>query len=120
MQFISFQSMSNCSKRCLTLLEKCKNMKQLKQAHAQVFISGLDNNSFALSRVLAFCSHPHQGSLTYACRVFERIHHPTVCICNTIIKAFLINGKLNSTLHVFTKMLQNGLSPDSYTIPYVL
>ncbi|XP_057448141.1 pentatricopeptide repeat-containing protein At2g20540-like [Lotus japonicus] len=112
--------MSSCSKRCLTLLEKCKNMKQLKQAHAQVFTSGLDSNSFALSRVLAFCSHPHQGSLTYACRVFQRIQHPTVCICNTIIKAFLINGNLNSTLHVFTNMLRNGLSPDNYTIPYVL
>ncbi|KAK7307067.1 hypothetical protein VNO77_39802 [Canavalia gladiata] len=112
--------MSSCSKRCLILLEKCKNMKHLKQAHAQVFTTGLHNNTFALSRVLAFCSNPHQGSLTYACRVFERIHHPTLCICNTIIKAFLINHKFYTTLHVFTTMLHNGLSPDNYTIPYVL
>ncbi|RDX65461.1 Pentatricopeptide repeat-containing protein, partial [Mucuna pruriens] len=112
--------MSSCSKRCLVLLEKCKNMKHLKQAHAQVFTSGLDTNTFALSRLLAFCSHPHQGSLTYACRVFEHIHHPTLCIFNTLIKTFLLNGKLYSTLHVFTKMLQSGSSPDNYTIPYVL
>ncbi|KAK7309848.1 hypothetical protein RJT34_06916 [Clitoria ternatea] len=112
--------MSSCSKRCLILLEKCRNMKHLKQAHAQVFTTGLHNNAFAISRVLAFCSHPHQGSLTYACRVFEHIHHPTLCICNTIIKSFLRNGNFYSTFHVFTNMLQNGLRPDNYTIPYVL
>ncbi|KAL2667093.1 hypothetical protein AAZV13_01G049400 [Glycine max] len=89
--------MSSCSKRCLVLLEKCKNMNHLKQAHAHA-----------------------QGSLTYACRVFERIHHPTLCICNTIIKTFLLNGNFYGTFHVFTKILQGGLSPDNYTIPYVL
>ncbi|KAL2349179.1 hypothetical protein Fmac_003179 [Flemingia macrophylla] len=106
--------------RWLVLLGNCKNMKHLKQAHAQVFTTGLDTNSFALSRLLAFCSHPRHGNLTYACRVFERIRHPTLCICNTIIKTFLLNGKFYGTLHVFTKMLHNGLIPDNYTIPYVL
>ncbi|CAJ1931949.1 unnamed protein product [Sphenostylis stenocarpa] len=112
--------MSSCSKRCLVLLEKCKNMKHLKQAHAQVFTTGLHTNTFALSRLLAFCSHPNQGSLSYARRVFQHIHHPTLCICNTLIKTFLLNAKFYATLHVFTKMLQSGLLPDNYTIPYVL
>ncbi|KAK7274920.1 hypothetical protein RIF29_16021 [Crotalaria pallida] len=96
-------------------------MKHLKQAHALVFTTGLENNTFALSRVLAFCSNPHKGSLTYACKVFDHIPHPTICICNTIFKAFILNGKFTSTIHVFTKVVvQNGLSPDNYTIPYVL
>ncbi|CAL5188627.1 unnamed protein product [Lathyrus oleraceus] len=116
--------MSSSTKRCLVLLEKCNNMNHLKQAHAQIFTTGLENNTFALSRVLAFCSsHSHKhhhGSLTYACRVFERIQNPTVCIYNTIIKAFLININFKSTLLVFVKMLRNGMRPDNYTIPYVL
>jgi len=114
--------MSISTKRCLVLLEKCKNMKHLKQAHAQVFTTGLENNTFALSRVLAFCSsHKHHDeSLTYACRVFEQIQNPTVCIYNTIIKAFLLNNKFKSALQVFVKMLQGQLKPDNYTIPYVL
>ncbi|KAE9605559.1 putative tetratricopeptide-like helical domain-containing protein [Lupinus albus] len=112
--------MSSCRKRCLILIEKCKNMKHLKQAHAQVFTTGLHTNTFALSRVLAFCSHPHKGSLTYACKVFHHIQNPTICICNTIFKAFLLNGKFTNTIHLFTKVVQNGLSPDNYTTPYVL
>ncbi|XP_014492913.1 pentatricopeptide repeat-containing protein At2g20540-like [Vigna radiata var. radiata] len=112
--------MSSCSKRCLVLLEKCKNMKHLKQAHAQVFTTGLHTNTFALSRLLAFCSHPHQGSLIYACRLFQLIHHPTLCLYNTLIKTFLLKAKFYASLHVFTKMLQSGLCPDNYTIPYVL
>ncbi|KAG5051495.1 hypothetical protein JHK87_003693 [Glycine soja] len=35
----------------LVLLEKCKNVNHLKQAHAQVFTTGLDTNTFALSRL---------------------------------------------------------------------
>lgn len=114
--------MSSRTKRCLVLLEKCKSMKHLKQAHAQVFTTGLENNTFALSRVLAFCSSHkhHHESLTYACRVFEQIQNPTVCIYNTIIKAFLVNNKFKSALQVFVKMLQSQLKPDNYTIPYVL
>ncbi|KAK2375411.1 hypothetical protein P8452_47683 [Trifolium repens] len=114
--------MSSSTKRCLLLLEKCKNMKHLKQAHAQVFTTGLENNTFALSRILAFCSSHshHHGSLNYAFRVFERIQNPTLCIYNTIIKAFLVNNKFKSTLHVFVKMLQSELKPDNYTIPYLL
>ncbi|TKY69604.1 putative pentatricopeptide repeat-containing protein [Spatholobus suberectus] len=92
--------MSSCSKRCLILLEKCKNMKHLKQAQPKYITSGLDTNTLLLAGSWLSAPHPHQGSLTYACRVFERIHHPTLCICNTIIKCFLLNGKLYDTLHV--------------------
>ncbi|XP_028803658.1 pentatricopeptide repeat-containing protein At5g66520-like [Neltuma alba] len=113
--------MSSCSKRCLLLLEKCKNMKHIKQAHAQVIACGLENNSFALSRVLAFfSSNTHDNSLTYAWKIFERIHQPTICIYNTIIKTFLLHNEHTRIISMFTEMLRNGLIPDNYTIPYAL
>ncbi|KAG5062821.1 hypothetical protein JHK85_004004 [Glycine max] len=69
--FVHSKSFNAPAKRHLVLLKKCKNVNHLKQAHAQVFTTGLDANTFALSRLSAFYSHPRQGSLTYACRVFE-------------------------------------------------
>ncbi|XP_042515494.1 pentatricopeptide repeat-containing protein At5g66520-like [Macadamia integrifolia] len=112
--------MSGNGRKCLKLLEKCKNIKQLKQTHAQIITSGLGNDNFALSRILAFCSDPHRGSLSHAWQLFEQIEQPTMCICNTMIKAFLHNGDLIKTIEMYIKMLQNGLYPDNYTLPYVL
>lgn len=112
--------MSRCRRRCLLLLEKCRHMKQLKEAHAQVLTCGLGTDSFALSRLLAFCSHPLHGSLPHAWKLFQQIQHPTICICNTMIKAFVLKGKLINTIQIYSQMLENGLYPDNYTLPYVL
>ncbi|KAL6294809.1 hypothetical protein ACE6H2_002951 [Prunus campanulata] len=113
-------SYGSSSSRCLQLLEKCKNMKHLQQAHAQVFTCGLGSSSFALSRVLAFCSDPNHGSLSHAWKLFRHISQPTICIYNTMLKALLLRNDLILTINVFTKMLQNGMYPDNYTLPYVL
>ncbi|KAK4373248.1 hypothetical protein RND71_008632 [Anisodus tanguticus] len=112
--------MSICTRRCLFLLEKCKNMKQLKQAHGQVITCGLGKNNFALSRLLAFCSDPNLGSRIYGYKIFEQIQEPTICIFNTMIKSFLLKGELNKTIEIYKNMLKIGIYPDNYTLPYVL
>ncbi|RYR57448.1 hypothetical protein Ahy_A05g023181 [Arachis hypogaea] len=92
--------MSSCSiKKCLQVLEKCKckSMNQLKQAHAH-----------------------HHGTLAYAFRIFQHIHNPTLCIFNTILNAFFINGNSKGTIHLFIDMVRRRLNPDHYTLPCVL
>ncbi|XP_057763481.1 pentatricopeptide repeat-containing protein At5g06540-like [Arachis stenosperma] len=114
--------MSSCSiKKCLKVLEKCKckSMNQLKQAHAQFFPNGLQHNTFALSRLLALSSH-HHGTLAYSFRIFQHIHNPTLCIFNTILNAFFINGNSKGTIHLFIDMVRRRLNPDHYTLPCVL
>lgn len=95
-------------------------MKQLKQVHGQAIICGLGNNSFALSRLLDFCSNPSHGSLNHAFQLFQHIQQPTICICNTMIKAFLLKGELTSVFGTYSTMLQNGIYPDTYTLPSIL
>ncbi|RAL40123.1 hypothetical protein DM860_008263 [Cuscuta australis] len=119
---------SSSSSRCLRLLEKCKDLKELKQAHGQVITSGLSHNTFAHSRLLAFFSSPHNlgtrrrrtGSISYAWEIFEKIQEPTVCIVNTMIKAFFLSNELTRTLGMYKHMLQIGMCPDNYTFPYLL
>ncbi|KAI8528546.1 hypothetical protein RHMOL_Rhmol12G0156800 [Rhododendron molle] len=95
-------------------------MEHLKQSHAQAITCGLGDNSFALSRLLAFCSDPLHGSPSYGWKVFQRIQHPTICICNTMIKAFLLNGEPIKIIHMYTRLLRDGMVPDNYTLPYAL
>ncbi|KAI5678943.1 hypothetical protein M9H77_09893 [Catharanthus roseus] len=112
--------LAGSSKRCLVLLEKCLNMTQLKQAHALVITYGLGNNSFALSRLLAFCSHPILGSLSYGFKIFEQIEQPTICISNTMMKTFLLKNESQKAVEIYRGMLKNGMYPDNYTLPYIL
>ncbi|XP_027096971.1 pentatricopeptide repeat-containing protein At5g66520-like [Coffea arabica] len=110
----------SASRRSLQLLEKCRNMRQLKQAHGQAITCGLGANSYALSRLLAFCSDPVQGSLFHGYKIFEQIEQPTICICNTMIKALLLKKELEKTIAIYKDMLRNGMYPDNYTLPYML
>ncbi|KAL2542904.1 Pentatricopeptide repeat-containing protein [Abeliophyllum distichum] len=95
-------------------------MKQLKQIHAQTITWGLGTNSFALSRILDFCSDPLHGCLSYGYKIFEQIQNPTICIHNTMIKGFLLRDKNIKSIDIFKDMLRNGMCPDNYTLPYVL
>ncbi|XP_073285368.1 pentatricopeptide repeat-containing protein At2g20540-like [Primulina huaijiensis] len=106
--------------RCLNLLEKCRSIKQLTQAYALVITCGLGSNSFALSRILAFCSDPFHGSLFYGRKIFERIENPTICICNTMIKTFLLKDQNVEALEIYRVILRYGMFPDNYTFPYLL
>ncbi|KAF2301888.1 hypothetical protein GH714_030205 [Hevea brasiliensis] len=83
-------------------------MTQLKQAHAQAITCGLGNNSFALSRLLAFCSDPGHGSLNHSWKLFQHVQQPTICICNTMIRALLLKGELTNVFNLYSTMLQNG------------
>ncbi|KAL2559215.1 Pentatricopeptide repeat-containing protein [Forsythia ovata] len=95
-------------------------MKQLKQIHAQMITCGLGTNSFALSRILAFCSDPLHGCLSYGYKIFEHIQNPTICIHNTMIKGFMLKDENIKSIDIFKDMLRNGMCPDNYTLPYVL
>ncbi|KAK6157855.1 hypothetical protein DH2020_012103 [Rehmannia glutinosa] len=103
------------SSRCLQLLEKCKNARQLKQGHALIITCGLESNSFAQSRILALCSDPFYGY-----KIFKQIKNPTICICNTMMKSFLLKDENFKALELYISMLRTGICPDNYTLPYAL
>ncbi|KAI3696342.1 hypothetical protein L1987_79356 [Smallanthus sonchifolius] len=107
--------------RCLWLLERCKNMKQLKQVHAQAITCGLGQNHYTLSRLLAFCSQPHHsGTLSYGLKILNHTHQPSNCLYNTMIKACMLRNELHMSIQLFKQMVENNMYPDNYTLPYVL
>ncbi|KAM7252186.1 hypothetical protein ACFE04_024069 [Oxalis oulophora] len=95
-------------------------MNHLTQAHALSITSGLSNNTYTLSRLLDFCANPNHGNLNYAQRLFKHITHPTICIFNTMIKAFLLKGQNFDTINVYRDILSKGMYPDHYTLHYLL
>ena len=73
---------------CLALLEKCSDMSQLKQVHAQMLRTGLFFDAFTASKIVAFCALEDSGSLDYARLVLSQISNPTIFTCNSVIRGY--------------------------------
>lgn len=113
--------MSKRRRLVLSLLEKCKAMEQLKQAHAQLITSDLAQEPYALSRLMAhFASDSTPSALAHTLLLFDQIQRPTICIYNTMIKALLVHNRFIPTLQMYGRMLVQGLRPDHYTLPSLI
>ncbi|KAF8390292.1 hypothetical protein HHK36_024817 [Tetracentron sinense] len=108
-------------KRCMSLAERCSDMRQLKAIQA-IFIShGLSHNNYAISKLIAFCALSDSGSLLYASLIFNHIQSPNSFIYNTLIRAHSRTSQPHRSLHYFRLMLNDdNVTPDHHTFPFVL
>ncbi|KAL3566548.1 hypothetical protein D5086_031963 [Populus alba] len=102
---------------CIVSIEKCSNMSQLKQIHAQMLRTGLFFDPFTASKIVAFCSLQDSGSLQYARLVFSQIPNPTSYTCNSIIRGCTDKNLHQEALLFYQEMMVQGLIPDRYTFP---
>ncbi|XP_061951430.1 pentatricopeptide repeat-containing protein At1g08070, chloroplastic-like [Populus nigra] len=102
---------------CIVSIEKCSNMSQLKQIHAQMLRTGLFFDPFIASKIVAFCSLQDSGSLQYARLVFSQIPNPTSYTCNSIIRGCTDKNLHQEALLFYQEMMVQGLIPDRYTFP---
>ncbi|KAL2347816.1 hypothetical protein Fmac_001816 [Flemingia macrophylla] len=95
-------------------------MSQLKQIQAQVFCVGLQQDRDTLNKLMAFSMDSSLGDFTYANRIFNHIHDPSLFIYNLMIKASVKRGSFRSAISLFHQLREHGVWPDNYTYPYVL
>ncbi|XP_057741204.1 pentatricopeptide repeat-containing protein At2g22410, mitochondrial-like [Arachis stenosperma] len=105
----------------LSLVERCKSLIQLKQIQAQMTLTGLIDNSFAASRLVAFCALSESQTLGYCTKILYHTNEPNVFSWNTTIRGYIESGDLDGALVLYKKMLQyDGLKPDNHTYPLLL
>ncbi|CAK9175378.1 unnamed protein product [Ilex paraguariensis] len=108
-------------KRCMSLAQRCTNMRHLKVIHAIFITNGIHHNTFAISKLLAVCALSDYGHLPYASLLFTQIPNPNSFIYNTLIRAYSRSSEPHLALHYFNLMLHNNiLCPDHYTFPFVI
>ncbi|KAI9165450.1 hypothetical protein LWI28_014444 [Acer negundo] len=111
------------STQTLSLLNRCSNMEELKQIHAQVFKKGyaFDDNTLPVRKLLAFCSSaPDSGSLAYAQKVFDGIDSPITFTWNTIIRGYANSTQPEQALFLYRRMLADSVPQNAYTFPFLL
>lgn len=111
-------------------IEECKNMKELKQIHTQIFTSPFlfpSDKLLLLSRLLFFCALSDVGCLGYATVVFRCIKNPNIYVYNVMIRAYAskINGggdemRSSQSLLLYNQMLCEGIAPNCLTFPFLV
>ncbi|KAF6140266.1 hypothetical protein GIB67_000314 [Kingdonia uniflora] len=60
------------------------------------------------------------GEIGYARNVFDQITEPNVYLWNAIIRGYCKHSLFGEVLEMYSEMQGNGVSPDGFTLPYVL
>lgn len=108
----------------LTLLRSCRNMRELKQIHAQIILKS-DNlsphqTSAHISKLVSASSS--HGHLDYAANILQHQHNPSVPNYNVLIRG-LCSDKTQTPLRalaLYKKLLLRGLRPNNFTFPFLI
>ncbi|KAJ4958618.1 hypothetical protein NE237_025729 [Protea cynaroides] len=101
-----------------SLLDNSTHKSHLLQIHAQLIVFGLQESNFLATKLVHGCSH--MGEVLYAREVFEKIPEPNIFLWNSIIRGYSRNNLFGDALDMYSRMQAQGVSPDRFTLPYIL
>ncbi|KAL9232193.1 hypothetical protein vseg_007331 [Gypsophila vaccaria] len=115
-------AMYSCNSSALfPFTEKATSLSELHQAHAHLLKTGLINDTYAASRLVAFAAtNPTVQNIVYAHSVFSEIHTPNSFVWNSMIRAYANSAIPETALSIFSRMLESTVAPDKYTYPFVV
>ncbi|KAJ6755616.1 PENTATRICOPEPTIDE REPEAT-CONTAINING PROTEIN-RELATED [Salix purpurea] len=100
------------------LIQGFSSLKHLKHIHAALLRLGLDEDTYLLNQVLRFSFN--FGNTSYSYRLLYQTKEPNIFLFNTMIRGLVLNYCFQESIEVYHSMRKEGLSPDSFTFPFVL
>ncbi|KAL5562615.1 hypothetical protein UlMin_032362 [Ulmus minor] len=91
---------------------------QTRQVHASMLKSGLFNHTHLTTKLLSL--YANGFSFDEATLVLDSIPDPDLFSFSTLIHAFSKLNQFGQALRVFSRMLAQGLVPDSFLVPSVI
>ncbi|PON88988.1 Pentatricopeptide repeat [Trema orientale] len=102
----------------ISLSQKCKTLKQLKQIHAHVLKSSSPENPFPVGPVLSAAATSGDGSFfSYARSIFDHLRHRNVFMYNSMIRGYVRTSSPLDSVLCYLDMLDYGLAANHYTFP---
>ncbi|KAL5205188.1 hypothetical protein ABZP36_033397 [Zizania latifolia] len=113
------------SRHVQKLLRQCNSVEHLNQLHGHVVVDGTFAVAAVASQILAsYCALPvggaGHGALSYARHLFDRIPDPDRLMCNNLIRAYCNSHCPQEVLRLHRGMIQRGISPNEFTLPFVI
>ncbi|XP_043700496.1 pentatricopeptide repeat-containing protein At3g12770 [Telopea speciosissima] len=101
-----------------SLLDNSTHKAHLLQIHAQLIVSGLQESNFLATKFVH--ASANMGEIHHAREMFEKIPEPNIFLYNSIIRGYSRNSLFADALDMYSRMQSRGVSPDRFTLPYVL
>ncbi|TYK26520.1 pentatricopeptide repeat-containing protein [Cucumis melo var. makuwa] len=120
MNATSFRKIAFLNQNLISLLDGCKSMFELKRIHALLFTLGISQDEIIKSKLLLFSALSPARDLDYSYKLILNLPNPTTFNWNTLIRGFSNTKNPNPSITVFIKMLQNGVSPNYLTYPFLV
>lgn len=95
-------------------------MRELKLLHAQIILRGLTHETLTLGKLISFCAVADTGNLQYARLVFEQMPEPNKFMYNSLIRGYSNGDDPIMAILLYRRMIDSGLSPNEFTLPFVL
>ncbi|KAG9448847.1 hypothetical protein H6P81_008812 [Aristolochia fimbriata] len=100
------------------LLQICQNLRELKQVHARLVVTGLLRFRSTALKLLESCVSISE--IEYAWSVFERIPSPDTFGFNTLIRGLTLANSSYISILLYKEMVLIGCIPDNHTYTFVL
>eukprot|EP01018_Ginkgo_biloba_P020119 Gb_16017 [translate_table: standard] len=102
-----------------SLLQGCTNIRSLKEVHAHIFTSGLEENTFLSTKLLS--TYAMWGDMENARLVFDTMRcKKNALLWNMMIRGYATYGFCNEALTFYCQMHCTGILPGNFTFPFVL
>lgn len=101
-----------------SLLKKSTHRVHLSQIHNQLYIHGLQNNGFIITKFINVSSDLNE--IDYARELFDEFPDQYVFLWNAIIRGYSMHNMLDKVVEMYSRMQQAFVTPDAFTFPYVL
>lgn len=99
-------------------LKNCKDFIFAISTHANLFKSGLLNDTITTNHLLN--SYLRLRRIQYAHHLFDEMHEPNVVSWTSLMSGYVNMGRPQSALWLYTKMSESEASPNGFTLATVI
>ncbi|KAJ6774572.1 hypothetical protein OIU79_017879 [Salix purpurea] len=112
---IQQQQLEHLKSQIVTTLDGCKNLTQIKQVHARILLSDLEQSCFVLAKLIRTLIKLNFPVDPYPRSIFNRVKYPNPFLYNALIRGYLIEERLNESIELYSLMRKEGVGPLSFT-----
>ncbi|XP_012468160.1 pentatricopeptide repeat-containing protein At2g33760 [Gossypium raimondii] len=102
----------------VSVLLNCKNIFQIKQAHAQIVANGLLTNLFVSNKLLYI--YVQHKAIDEAHAFFGGMREKDPVSWSVMVGGFAKDGDFVNCFRTFKELTRCSVQPDNYTLPFVL
>lgn len=95
-----------------------RSVFQIRQIHAQVAVSGMLQNLVVANKLLYI--YAHHKALDDAYALFDGMRDRNAVTWSVMVGGFAKVGDYSSSFGIFKELIQSGVVPDNYTLPFVI